>query len=310
MLIMKFNFSFGKRAHSIFRVTALSFVLSSVQLIYAQEVTEFPMQKSSLLWKIEGPSLKKGSYLFGTMHLIEKEYFIFPENLKKITSKCDVLVMEIAGLPSQPEALRYLQLQQGAILDPFSKEQRDSILLWAKTTLNMNEESFNAALGKMKPFVLVQMATQLNFMGKTESYEKTLEMIAKENGLQVKGLETLAEQMALFDNLKKEDEVELVMEAIRDKKKSIQRAVEMEKIYVSQNVDSMYLAVVSAEGSVISDEQLKFLDERNEKWIPQIIEMLKNQKCFIAVGAAHLGGPNGVIRLLEEKGYKITPVQI
>jgi uncharacterized protein YbaP (TraB family) len=133
-------------------------------------------------------------------------------------------------------------------------------------------------------------------------------MIAKENGLQVKGLETLAEQMALFDNLKKEDEVELVMEAIRDKKKSIQRAVEMEKIYVSQNVDSMYLAVVSAEGSVISDEQLKFLDERNEKWIPQIIEMLKNQKCFIAVGAAHLGGPNGVIRLLEEKGYKITPV--
>ena len=307
---MKFNFSFGKRAHSIFRVTALSFVLSSVQLIYAQEVTEFPMQKSSLLWKIEGPSLKKGSYLFGTMHLIEKEYFIFPENLKKITSKCDVLVMEIAGLPSQPEALRYLQLQQGAILDPFSKEQRDSILLWAKTTLNMNEESFNAALGKMKPFVLVQMATQLNFMGKTESYEKTLEMIAKENGLQVKGLETLAEQMALFDNLKKEDEVELVMEAIRDKKKSIQRAVEMEKIYVSQNVDSMYLAVVSAEGSVISDEQLKFLDERNEKWIPQIIEMLKNQKCFIAVGAAHLGGPNGVIRLLEEKGYKITPVQI
>jgi uncharacterized protein YbaP (TraB family) len=310
MLIMKFNFSFGKRAHSIFRVTALSFVLSSVQLIYAQEVTEFPMQKSSLLWKIEGPSLKKGSYLFGTMHLIEKEYFIFPENLKKITSKCDVLVMEIAGLPSQPEALRYLQLQQGAILDPFSKEQRDSILLWAKTTLNMNEESFNAALGKMKPFVLVQMATQLNFMGKTESYEKTLEMIAKENGLQVKGLETLAEQMALFDNLKKKDEVELVMEAIRDKKKSIQRAVEMEKIYVSQNVDSMYLAVVSAEGSVISDEQLKFLDERNEKWIPQIIEMLKNQKCFIAVGAAHLGGPNGVIRLLEEKGYKITPVQI
>jgi len=308
MLIMKFNFSFGKRAHSIFRVTALSFVLSSVQLIYAQEVTEFPMQKSSLLWKIEGPSLKKGSYLFGTMHLIEKEYFFFPENLKKITSKCDVLVMEIAGLPSQSEALRYLQLQQGAILDPFSKEQRDSILLWAKTTLNMNEESFNAALGRMKPIVLVQMATQLNFMGKTESYEKTLEMIAKENGLQVKGLETLAEQMALFDNLKKEDEVELVMEAIRDKKKSIQRAVEMEKIYVSQNVDSMYLAVVSAEGSVISDEQLKFLDERNEKWIPQIIEMLKNQKCFIAVGAAHLGGPNGVIRLLEEKGYKITPV--
>ena len=150
---MELIFSFGKRAHSIFRFTALSFVLLSVQLIQAQELTEFPMQKSSLLWKIEGSGIKKGSYLFGTMHIIEKEYFFFPEKLKKIASKCDVLVMEIAGLPSQSEALKYLQLQEGAILDPFSKEQRDSILLWAKTTLNMNEESFNAALGKMKPLL-------------------------------------------------------------------------------------------------------------------------------------------------------------
>jgi uncharacterized protein YbaP (TraB family) len=84
----------------------------------------------------------------------------------------------------------------------------------------------------------------------------------------------------------------------------------MQKMYVSQNIDSMYLAVVSQEGTVISHQQLKILVERNEKWIPQIIQMLKEQKCFIAVGAAHLGGPNGVIRLLEEKGYKITPVNI
>ena len=38
--------------------------------------TDFtPFSKSSLLWKIEGNNIAKGSYLFGTMHLIEKDYF-------------------------------------------------------------------------------------------------------------------------------------------------------------------------------------------------------------------------------------------
>jgi len=38
--------------------------------------------------------------------------------------------------------------------------------------------------------------------------------------------------------------------------------------------------------------------------------MIANKRCFIAVGAGHLGGPNGVIRLLEKEGYTLTPVEL
>ena len=306
---MKFNFLFGKRAQSIYRFTALSFVLSLVQLIYAQEVTEFPMQKSSLLWKIEGPGIKKGSYLFGTMHLIEKQYFIFPEKLEKIVKKTDKLVMELAGLPNQLEVMKYVTLTEGTFADFFSKEQMDSILVWAKAELNMSEEAFTKTMSKMKPFVVVQMATQIHFMGKTESYEMSFEKIARENNIAIAGFETIAEQMGIFDKMTKEQQTEMVMETIRDPKKGIEVTQKMQKLYQGQNVDSLYL-MIQEEGGTITEDQATILDDRNERWIPMIQEMAKKEKLFIAVGAGHLGGPKGVIRLLEEKGYKITPVQI
>ena len=39
---------------------------------------------------------------------------------------------------------------------------------------------------------------------------------------------------------------------------------------------------------------------RNKNWVPQIKELIADKKTFIAVGAGHLGGPNGVLRLLEK----------
>lgn len=277
------------------------------QFVFSQ-TTEFPMKESSLLWKIEGPNIPKGSYLFGTMHMIEKEYFIFPDKLEKIVKKSEQLVMELAGLPSQKEAMKYVLLPEGTFFDYFTKEQTDSILIWAKKEFKMDEAAFRATMSKMKPFVVVQMATQLQLMGKTESYEMTLEEIAKTNKLAISGLETIEQQMSFFDDLSKEQQAEMVMEGIRDSEKAIQSMKEMEVLYQGQNVDSLYL-MIQGEGGVISTESADFLDKRNAAWVPKIEELIKEKRCFIAVGAGHLGGPNGVIRLLEQKGYTLTPVE-
>ncbi|MCF8415062.1 MAG: TraB/GumN family protein [Crocinitomicaceae bacterium] len=290
-----------------FILSLLSFFIALVG--FSQATTAFPMQESSLLWKIEGPGIQKGSYLFGTMHLIEKQYFIFPDKLEKIVKKTDKLVMELAGLPNQLEALKYVTLTDGTFADYFSKEQMDSILVWAKAELNMSEEAFTKTMSKMKPFVVVQMATQIHFMGKTESYEMSFEKIARENDITIAGFETIAEQMGIFDKMTKEQQTEMVMETIRDPKKGIEVTQKMQKLYQGQNVDSLYL-MIQEEGGTITEDQATILDDRNERWIPMIEEMAKKEKLFIAVGAGHLGGPKGVIRLLEQKGYTLTPVKI
>jgi len=272
-------------------------------------LTDFPMSESSILWRIEGQGIPKGSYIFGSMHLIEKEYFLFPEKLDKLVKKTEQLVMEIAGMPNQSEAMKMVMLKEGTFFDYFTKEQTDSIIQWAQEEMNLSEPAFRSTMTKMKPFVVIQLATQMQFMGKTESYELTFEKIARENAIEIKGLETAAQQMAIFDDLTNAQQTEMVMEGIRNEDKSLEMIQNMQKMYVRQNVDSLYL-MIQEEGGVISEEQASFLDSRNKNWVPQIKELIADKKTFIAVGAGHLGGPTGILRLLEKEGYTLTPVKL
>ena len=52
-----------------------------------------------------------------------------------------------------------------------------------------------------------------------------------------------------------------------------------------------------------------FIVKRNQKWIPIISELIQTNPTFIAVGAAHLPGKDGVLNLLKEAGYTITPIE-
>lgn len=264
---------------------------------------------TSLLWKIEGNGMKSPSYLFGTMHLIQKEYFHFPSELEKIVKKSDILVMELGELPDQMAAMKYMVLSEGTLMDYFDEKQADTLFRWAEEKLKMTPEQFRMSFDKFKPFVVIQTATHMQFIGKTESYEMKLMELAKEFKIEKKGLETIAEQMSFFDNLSKEQQTEMVMSGIRNEEHSAKMALEMQKMYKSQRLDSLYMYIQS-EGGVLAEEQAKFLDNRNRNWIPQIKEVVKTKKAFIAVGAGHLGGENGVIRLLEKEGYKVTPVKI
>jgi uncharacterized protein YbaP (TraB family) len=295
----------------MFRLLLVAFVLTQFNKLIGQELkhTSFPMSENALLWKIEGSNVKKDCYLFGTMHLIEKEYFFFPEKLNKIVSKSEQLVMELPEIPNQLEALELLQLKEGSFFDFFTPQQTDSILNWATSELKMTENQFKTTMGSMKPFVAIQLAAQMHFLGKTESYEMTLEAIARENNLEIKGLETIEQQISFFDNLSKEKQAEMVMEGIRKSDELINSTLKIEKLYNRQNVDSLYL-MIHKEGGILSQEENTFLEERNKKWVPKIASFIAQKRTFIAIGAGHLGGPNGLIRLLEQNGYILTPIKL
>jgi uncharacterized protein YbaP (TraB family) len=52
----------------------------------------------------------------------------------------------------------------------------------------------------------------------------------------------------------------------------------------------------------------KFLEQRNKNWIHRLIELFNEKSTFVAVGAAHLAGENGVLQLLRNQGYTVTSV--
>ena len=200
------------------------------QFVFSQhEINQTPSidHGNALLWKISGNGLKQDSYLFGTIHLIEKKNFLLTKTLSRKIKRSKSLIMELEGIPDPKETMGLIMLKDGEFFDFFNKEQTDSILTWANDNFKMSEPMFRMSFTKMKPFVVMQLATQLYFQGETESYELIFEKIAGENQMIKIGLETIEEQMSLFDNLSDIQQSEMLMEAIRNQEEDIEATKQM-----------------------------------------------------------------------------------
>ncbi|HLV43159.1 MAG TPA: TraB/GumN family protein [Brumimicrobium sp.] len=264
---------------------------------------------TSLLWEISGKKVKSPTYVFGTMHLIPNDDFLFPEELQEKVKGSDILVMEIGGLSEQMKAMQLMMLDSGTMFDYFTEEQLDSLFDYTEAELGFDEAKMRMAFSKMKPFVLLQLFTKDAFGENPQSYEMSLEKIAKAQEIEVLGLETIEEQMGFIDDLSSEDQVNMIMEALRSDKDDNSETRKLIDMYLSQDIDAIHNFTVSS-GMSSPEFEESFLNKRNKDWITPIKKIIKKKKAFIAVGAAHLGGPLGVIELLKAEGYTLTPVKL
>ena len=270
--------------------------------------TNAQVQKNALLWEVKSKDSKNISYLYGTMHLMDADLFFLPKKLEKTLLKADVLCMEIASINPNlsPDALF---MKDRLIKDLFNKNQMDSIYGWAGKTLFMNKEQFDKNFEKAKPFLLMQFILQASLPTDSKSFEKEFEALATEKKMILKGLETVDQQLNLFDGFTDKEQVEMVMSTLRNEEKSKQSFEEMQQIYLTQNLDNLYTFMKKDSDSPIGNSRA-FLEDRNQNWIPIMKEMMKNKSVFFAVGAAHLAGPEGVIEFLMKDGYELTPVKL
>jgi len=272
----------------------------------AQDVRPYPMEENSLLWKVEGKGIKENLYLFGTIHLIDQAFFYFPDELKSLIENSDQIILEIGDL-NATDVLKHVMLSKGSFFDYFNAQQIDSIIKWADAELGITESQFHLTMNKMKPFVVVQMASQIGNNKKMESYELTIQSVAKEKNIPILGLETVESQMEIFDKMDSLEQNKMVMETIRTFHKQDSIMLQMYSHYVAQNLDQLYALI--ANEPMLKEMQANLIDDRNLAWIPKIKKLSKKKNTFVAVGAGHLGGPNGVIRLLEHEGYVLTAVK-
>jgi len=263
----------------------------------------------SLLWRIDSKNLKNPSYLFGTMHLIQEKYWFFPESLKQRIEKAEKLVLEINGIPNLQESLALITLEEGSFFDFFNEEQLDSVYTFLKEQLGLEKRLVDLSFSKMKPLAVIQMATVKQFGQDAKSYEVNMNNIAKENQIETIGLETAQEQMELFDNLSKSEQAEMVMQVIRTFDTYENELNDMQRLYKNQRIDSLYY-MVKDEGKNLGPTEVQLLENRNKNWIPKIKKIIKKNNAFIAVGAAHLYGKEGVIELLKKENYTLTPIHL
>lgn len=289
----------------LFLISAVLFLVTAQSL--AQKKAAL---KTSLLWKIESKKANKPSYLFGSMHMIQKKYYHFSDTLKKYILSVDEVVMELGNMPNQMEMLAKLRLPEGETLDKyFRPTQLDSLLDYMENELSIPRTTYSTMLNKMKPFVLMQTLMAKQFQGEMKSYDLHIMKLAKENELPLFGLETIDEQLSFFDKIPYKKLINNICKQAQNSDSTMKATLQLQKIYASRNLDRIAAMIQNNSSMITTDFQNVFLDKRNLNWVKQLKKRLKKKQLFIAVGAAHLIGQNGLIQLLRQEGYTITPIR-
>ena len=79
------------------------------------------------------------------------------------------------------------------------------------------------------------------------------------------------------------------------------------KAYTSQNINQMIETINDKDQSLNPYMDL-MVNNRNRNWITIMSKVMSEEPCFFAVGAGHLAGDQGVIRLLRKAGFTVEPV--
>ncbi|MBS1749051.1 MAG: TraB/GumN family protein [Bacteroidetes bacterium] len=277
-----------------------------LQQFYINPAPAQPPVENSLLWEITGNGLSKPSYLYGTIHIICKKDFFVSDKLKKTFAASDKIYLEIdMDDPAMNMKMLQLSVLKGKKLsDFFSGSDYNKLNDFFRDTIKMPL----TFLATMKPFVLFSIITlKMLPCQDQKSYEMAFVEMAKEQHKEVLGLETVEDQMQIFDDLPDSVQAQMIMRYVNEFNLQKEDFSKMVAEYKKQNLDSLYQQVTSSPDIQGSEKVLLF--DRNARWIPQMESAMKESPTFFAVGAGHLAGDKGVINLLRQQGYTVKPVQ-
>lgn len=280
----------------------LALLLSLLLASFSNGQTE----KKSLLWKISGNGLTKESYLFGTIHISCDASL--PKKVLTALDKTEQLCLELdMDDPNmQLEMMSKMMMKDGVTIQSLmSAEDFKLVDDFFKKQSGFSLKMMNT----VKPFALSAMLYPKMLDCLMQSYETELMKVAKAQNEETIGLETIAEQLAVFDAIPYQTQVdELIKSAKSDLGRDKKELQEMLDLYKTEDVEAMIKYTEKSDNELTSGFMDELLNNRNSNWIERIEKIAKDKPTFFGVGAAHLGGQNGVIKLLQQKGYKVEEV--
>jgi len=266
---------------------------------------------NSLLWKITGKDAQE-SYLYGTIHIINDEDFFYPNGTMAAIDKTDKMVFEI-DMAEMSDMSNMMSLMNKIMMDD-NKTLEDVLSEEDYAIVEAHFQKIGLPLmfmQRIKPMFLTVFASgdispEDLQSGKVKSYEMEFAKIAEEKEKGTGGLETIDFQISIFNEIPDEAQAQMLVDAIQSGDTGSDQFKEMVEIYKNQDISGMQDLMKGDE--TIEEFEDILLVKRNMNWIPIMSNMMAEGPVFFAVGAGHLGGEKGVIQLLKEEGYKVTPV--
>jgi len=263
---------------------------------------------NSLLWEISGNGSQRPSYLFGTYHFAGKEFIDTMKVLQAKLNIADAIVGELIMDNSVVAKLApYMSMKNNSLDKLLTADQFQLVSAYLKKVAGFDLTLLNS----MKP-VVVQM-TLMQFMApKTitatnPALDQYIQDYGRANNKKIIGLETVEDQAEILFGHSIERQKELLLKSVVEAEKNSKESQKLYAYYIAQNLEELEQLFIKSDD--YSREELdQLLKNRNVKWVAQLPQLMKNQSLFIAVGAGHLVGKDGLITRLRALGYTVKPV--
>jgi len=277
---------------------------------------------SGLLWKIEKDG-QEPSFLFGTIHLTSPEVTVVPANVQAALDRTQVLVIETTGL-LDPAAMQMALLGKPE-LTTFTDGSTLDKLLDEKDlgTLKAGLDKRGIHLGlvsRMKPWLIMGMVAlpdceMANKQSGAEILDITLARQAQAKGKPVLGLEELTEQFDAMNSLPIDFQLNGLITTIKMGDMIPDIMATMTDLYLQGEI-AQIMPMLSAAAPAGLDEEAEDYAEfeeriiriRNHVMAERAVPIINKGSAFIAVGALHIPGEEGVVALLRKSGYTVSRV--
>ena len=264
-------------------------------------------QPSPALWQVTAPSGEEG-WLFGTIHALPDGLDWQTEQADAAFANAGTLLVEIAELgDAELAADRFNERANSPglppLLDRVSPQERPA-LQQLLTFAQQDEDDFADTESWAAALLL---AGSMRSGEPENGVDRMLITSARADDKPVIGLEGFAAQYQLFDSLPEAEQLDLLLAIAKE----AQNYDPVKPVEAWLTGDLAQLEEIGRNG-LLADPELRaaLLDQRNRDWLAEIRQnIVAGNEPFIAVGAAHMLGQNGLPALLEADGFVVTRLE-
>ena len=269
------------------------------------------MGQNSILWEVSGNGLTSTSYLHGSLKFIGEKEFIIHQEIEKRLKMAELFAIEDeVNHHAQHELNKAIHFPKGeSLANVLSPENFNKIQSFFQAQFGISKKKFNKSYAKMKPLALSITMTRLSLQEGVKFYD--MELLKMANGLKKEtySLEGIEREAEAFNAFPIADQASALLHSLDNFDKQKDEYLKLEAAYVKGDIDKVFeYSLHPFENNATFIEEFYF--KRNLEWLPKIESMMAESKSFISVGVTHMEGEKGLLNLLKEKGYTLTPIQV
>lgn len=274
-----------------------------------------------IFWKVEKPGIAP-SYLLGTMHVTDPRVLAMPKGAAEAYEAARTVVVESEEIIDERKAAAAVMMQPGLTMFADGKTIGDFLNAQDREKLDAGLKRRGIPLtlvARMKPWMIASFvalpACELTRKAAGASFlDKKLAEDALAQGKSLKGLETMVEQLQAMDALPVKFHLEALIETLDLGDTIADVMATTTDLYLAGEIGMIMplMKAVSAEKSGGEEEadyagfEQRIVTDRNRIMASRARPILDAGAVFMAVGALHLPGKDGVIELLRADGFTVS----